>query len=140
MRYLTAPLLALAALTLPLQAQPIGIGFVYAPEQALAYAVAETPAQAFVEATRACMADGALAEDCLPVSWCFPAQWSVDVFAMLDGGPHWREFHCGLPTEAIARAVAAQICDLALRPELSDCGLVRVIDPDGREQAEPLPK
>ena len=91
----------------------------------------DTPDAAFAAAVAMCVAGGALAEDCLLTNWCYPAGWSVDIFAQNVEGIHWHEVHCGLPTrEAGERAVAA-LCDRAKRPYLLECALVQVYDPDG---------
>jgi len=121
-------------------AQPLGIAFVQAPEQSSGMAMAETPQAAFAAATQGCIEGGAWAEDCLPVAWCFPAGWSIDVFAQHAEGPHWHETLCGLPSEQVARAVAAELCNRAARPYLIECALVQVIDPDGTTLSDPEPK
>jgi hypothetical protein len=121
-------------------AQPMGIAFVQAPEQSSGRAMGETPEAAFAAATQACVEGGALAEDCVQTNWCAPAGWSIDIFAQHTEGPHWHETVCGLPSEPVARAVAAQICDRAARPYLIECALVAVIDPEGQSLPEPPPK
>jgi hypothetical protein len=121
-------------------AQPTGIAFVQAPEQSSGAATGTTPTEAFTTATAICTEGGALAEDCLPIAWCFPAGWSIEVFAQNTEGFHWRAPVCGLPSEAVARAVAEQLCDATLRPDLMDCALVAVTDPDGNTMTEPEPK
>lgn len=121
-------------------AQPMGIAFVQAPEQSSGQAMGATPAEAFSTATQICVDGGAMAEDCLPIAWCFPAGWSIDIFAQHSEGPHWHETLCGLPSEPVARAVAAQLCDRDARPYLMECALVAMIDPEGITLAEPEPK
>jgi len=140
MRVTALALCALLAMPGLAAAQPMGIAFVQAPEQSSGEAIGPTPTEAFATATQICMDGGALAEDCLPVAWCFPAGWSIEVFAQNNEGFHWRDPVCGLPSEAVARAIAAQMCDADLRPDLMDCALVAVIDPDGNTLTEPEPK
>lgn len=126
-------LLALLALPLPALAQegPSGIAFVQAPEQSWGVAMGANAEEAFRIATEMCVAGGAEARDCLPITWCFPAGWSIDVFAQHQEGLHWHELHCGLPERDVAEAVAAQLCDRAARPYLIECALVQVYDPQG---------
>lgn len=124
---------ALLLLPLPALAQegPRGIAFVQAPEQSAGQATGLTPQAAFAEATAHCVAGGALAQDCLPTTWCFPAGWSVDIFAQHQEGLHWHETHCGLPSREVAEQVAHALCDKGARPYLIECDLVQVYDPDG---------
>ena len=129
------PSLIALALILPLaaKAQPMGIAYVEAPEQGSGLALAALLEDAFALATQACMETGALAQDCLPVAWCFPAGWSVDLFQQHREGPHWHAVHCGLPDRATALAVAATICAAGLKGHLIDCAPVRLIDPEGTQ-------
>lgn len=132
--------LALAAMlfTAPAMAQdgPVGIAFVEAPEQGGGVAVAGDRETAFAEATAQCMESGALEEDCLPVRWCFPAGWSIDVFVQHREGPHWHEVICGVANAAVARSLVSHVCDRTERPELLECALVQVYDPDGNRLME----
>lgn len=127
--------LLLTALLLPLPALaqngPSGIAFVQAPEQSWGVAMGDSPAEAFAAATAMCVEGGALAEDCLQTNWCFPAGFSIDVFAQHREGNHWHEVICGLPARDVAEQVAHALCDPAARPWLIECQLVQVYDRDG---------
>ena len=130
---LAGALCALVALgPLPLGAEgPPGIAFVQAPEQAAGVATGPDPARAFAAATDGCVEGGAAPEDCLPVAWCFPAGWSIDLFVMHVEGLHWHEVHCGLPDREAALEVADLLCDVSRRPWIADCLLVQMHDPEG---------
>ena len=118
---------------LPVLAQdgPRGIAFVQAPEQGSGVAMGATPDAAFALAEAQCVASGARAEDCLRTTWCFPAGWTVDIFAQHREGPHWHEVTCGLPSRAVAEVVAHALCDPAERPYLIECLPVQIYDPEG---------
>ncbi len=118
------------------QEGPLGIAFVEAPEQGGGVATGYNPDTAFAAARAQCMESGALKEDCLRIAWCFPARWSIDVFVQHREGPHWHEVTCGVATESVARSLVAHICDRAERPELIECSLVQVYDPDGNKLME----
>ena len=129
------PLAALLAL-LPLaaQAQMQGIAYVQAPEAGWGVAMGATPSEAFALATEDCVETGVMAEDCIPMSWCQPAGWSIDLFVQHQEGPHWHEFHCGLPDRDTAEALVEPLCDRAGRPWLIECALVQVYDGDRQPQ------
>lgn len=112
-------------------AQPLGIAFVQAPEQAQGMAMGATPEAAFAAATQRCIEGGALPEDCLPTNWCFPAGWSIDLFVQHREGLHWHEVHCGLPDRGLAITYAEFACDIGVRTDLTDCMLVQLWDPEG---------
>jgi hypothetical protein len=105
--------------------EPVGaIAFAQAPEQSGGVGVAATVEEAIAAAMAECVAGGAPEENCFITAACEPAGWSVDVFLQHQEGPHWHEMHCGLPDEVTARAVAAALCDQAVRPYLMECALV----------------
>ncbi len=131
MRHLLLTALLIAPLPALAQDGPRGIAFVQAPEQSSGMATGRNAAEAFAAATAQCVAGGALAEDCLQTNWCFPAGWSVDVFAQHREGLHWHEVICGLPSREVGEQVAHALCDPAARPFLIECQLVQVYDPDG---------
>ncbi|WP_334193053.1 hypothetical protein [Pararhodobacter sp.] len=133
MRAPLLPCLLVALLPLPALAQdgPRGIAFVQAPEQSSGVALGRTPDEAFAAATAQCVEGGALAEDCLRTNWCYPAGFSIDIFAQHREGPHWHEVICGLPSREAGEQVAHALCDTAARPYLIECALVQVYDPDG---------
>lgn len=121
-----------ALLPLPALAQS-GFAYVQAPEQSSGIAFAETPAEAFAAATQGCLEGGAEAENCIPMTWCQPSGWAIDVFLQHSEGPHWHEVHCGLPARATAEALADLLCDRTARPYLIECAMVQMWDPDGTQ-------
>jgi hypothetical protein len=133
------PIALILALILPVPlaaqsfAPPPGIGFVQAPEQYSGTVIAADPAAAAEAAAADCAAAGAEPVDCVLMAWCQPAGWSIDLFVQHAEGPHWHEFHCGLPSAGVARGVADALCDPGARPyEMIACGLAQIYDPDGR--------
>lgn len=128
--------LLLLALPLPASAQRLGIAFVQAPEQSYGVATGATATEAFDAAVAQCVEGGALAEDCLQTNWCFPAGWSIDVFAQHQEGLHWHETLCGLPSKETATEVAETLCNRSARPYLIECSLVQIYDPEGVRQTE----
>jgi len=138
--------LTLSLLPLPALAQeyvPLGIGFVQAAEQYSGAVIGTDAAQVFQQATEACTGAGAMVQDCQVMAWCQPMGWAIDVFLMHTEGPHWHEFHCGLPDQETALAVAAQLCNGGVRTYLLDCALVQMWDAEGNlvlgERADPAP-
>lgn len=115
---------------------PVGIAFVQAPEQGSGVATGPNPIIAFEKARAQCMESGAAEQDCLRTNWCYPAGWSVDIFAQHREGPHWHEIVCGLPSRAAAEATAAAMCDREARDFLIECSLVQLYDEAGRPQME----
>ena len=124
-------LLVLCPWSAQAQDGPQGIAFVQAPEQASGVATGPTPETAFARARAQCVAGGAASEDCLRTTWCFPAGWSVDIFAQHREGLHWHEVSCGLPSRRVAEVVAQALCDPTERPYLIECQLVQIYDPEG---------
>jgi hypothetical protein len=125
---------ALTAVPANAQDEPRGIAFVQAPEQGGGVCTGATPEEGFACAVEQCMADGARNEDCIRTNWCQPAGWSVDIFVQHSEGPHWHEVICGMPSEAIAKAAAAHVCDTSERGYLIECSVVQVYDPEGKER------
>ncbi len=131
MRHLPLTLILLAPLPALAQDGPVGIAFVQAPEQSWGVAVGDTPDEAFGAAVAMCVEGGALAGDCLRTNWCYPAGWSIDIFAQHQEGLHWHEVLCGLPSREVGERVAAALCERSERPYLIECALVQVYDPAG---------
>ena len=115
---------------------PVGIAFVQAPEQGGGVATGPSPIVAFERARAQCMESGAAESDCLRTNWCYPAGWSVDVFAQHREGIHWHEIVCGLPSESAARATAEAMCDREERDFLIECSLVQLYDATGKAMME----
>lgn len=131
---LILPLMPLPALAQ--QAEPtLGVAFVQAVEQFSGVVFATDYAEAASLAMADCTGAGAQAQDCQVMAWCQPAGWAVQVAMMHTEGPHWSEFHCGLPDAATATAVADALCDSTARPYLIECNLVQMWDWDGAPQA-----
>lgn len=129
-------LLLAVALTLPLPALaqdgPYGVAIVQAPESSWGIALGRTPEEALKSATEMCVQGGAMAIDCVPTNWCMPAGWTVTVGVMHVEGLHWSESLCGLPTQSVAEAAGAVLCDLDLREGwVSDCVVAQIFDPEG---------
>lgn len=118
------------------QEGPVGIAFVQAPEQGGGVCTGAAAEQAFSCAVEQCMESGARDEDCLRTNWCMPSGWSVDVFLQHQEGPHWHEVVCGLPSKAIAMAVAVHLCDRTERDYLIECAPVQFYDPGGKESMD----
>lgn len=115
---------------------PTGIAFVQAPEQGSGVATGPNPIVAFERARAQCMESGATESDCLRTNWCYPAGWSIDIFAQHREGIHWHEIVCGLHSENAARATAAAMCDMEERDFLAECSLVQLYDPTGKATIE----
>ena len=132
-----AALLA-APLATPLAAQdgPRAIALVQAPEQSGGLGLGATIQEAITDGIAQCIDGGAYPGDCYVTAACDPMFWSIDIFAQHQAGNHWHESACGLPSREVAEAVAAEICNRELRPELIECALVQVWDPDGNPQME----
>lgn len=113
----------------------LGIAFAYAPEQGSGVCTGATPAEAFACATNKCKEGGAAAEDCIPVTWCMPANWSVGVGVMQKEGPHWSEFSCGWPTRDAAIAAGRLKCEQQDKNFILECNVGTVYDPNGKEEA-----
>jgi hypothetical protein len=131
--------LTLVLLPLPALAQDglsTGVAFIQAPEQYSGAVFSATATEAFELAMDECTGTGAMAQDCQIMAWCQPAGWSVDVFLQHTEGPHWHEFHCGMPDARTAMAVADAICDRDIRSYLIECAPVQMWDPDGMPQMQ----
>lgn len=132
-RFAAALLSATLLIASPALADRKGIAYVQAPEQSSGTCTGITAAEAFACAKKQCVDGGAEAADCLEVAYCFPGNWSVDVFKQVSDGPHWHEFYCGWGTKEEALIAGAAACDKELHPDLMECKSVRLIDEDGNE-------
>lgn len=110
-----------------------GIAFAYAAEQGAGVCTGGSPEKALNCARSKCAANGAAAEDCARVAWCFPAGWSVGVGIMHKEGIHWSEFSCGWPTKEAAIAAGKLKCDHQDKATIQDCVAGVIYDPAGRE-------
>ena len=128
-RFLLLSILILPALACSAHSAPVGIGFVQA-EEGTWWCRAATPAEAFGCAQKKCASEGN-GQECHATRWCSPAGWSGVMVVWLS------EFHstvplCGAPTSDSAKEAVRSICtgfDDGHR-----CDLIRIIDPDGKEQ------
>jgi hypothetical protein len=112
------------------QAAPVGISFVQA-EEGTWFCRAPEPAKAFDCARKKCEAEGN-GQECHPTRWCFPSGWSGVMVVWL------AEFHstvplCGAPSADSMREALRTLC--AGFDDGHRCDLVRIIDPDGKEEA-----
>jgi len=126
--------LFLSTLPSPAQEGPAGIAFAIAPEQSEGMCTGGDPATTIDCAKRKCVEGGALAEDCAPVSWCFPMHWSAQVSILHKEGISWSEYLCGWDSQGTVEAAAKLKCDTELRPFIQDCVLVQIWDDDGKPQ------
>ena len=125
-----------ADLTGGVQAQdgPTGIAFSYAAEQGSGVCTGADAAAAIACAQEKCVeTSGAFPDECVPVSWCFPAGWSVTVGIMHKEGIHWSEFSCGWPSREAALAAGKVLCDAGYREYLQDCAVGLLYDENGTE-------
>lgn len=116
------------------QAGRNGIAYVQAPEMAIGVCTGKSASEAFDCARKQCIETGGTKEDCQELAYCFPARWSIDVFMMAEGGPHWHEFYCGWETREQALKAAAVACDKSERPGLSECMGVTLYDEEGNAE------
>ncbi|MGV8939834.1 MAG: hypothetical protein ACOH2J_22175 [Allorhizobium sp.] len=114
-----------------------GIAYVEAPEISSGVCTGRDAASAFACAKKACISGGGTKQDCLEIAYCFPARWSVDVFAQSEEGNHWHEFYCGWDSKALALAAARTACEKRQRSGLIECSAVLVYDEDGTEYEVP---
>lgn len=115
-----------------------GIAYVQAPEMSSGVGFGPDAASAFAAAKQQCIEGGGTAEDCLEMSYCFPARFSVDVFLQQSDGPHWHEFYCGWDSKELALEAARVACDLQKRPYLIECAPVMLFDEDGKSEEVPF--
>jgi len=132
--FLAALCLALSPAAANAQEGRAGIAFSYAPEQGSGMCMGSDAAATIECARQKCVEEsGAFPEDCAPVSWCFPAGWSVVVGVMHREGIHWSEYSCGWPSRDAAVAAGNVLCDLSHREYIQDCIVAAVWDEDGNE-------
>ena len=108
------------------------IAFVQAPEMSAGQCVGNDTASAIDCAVMQCIEGGGTAEDCQVNATCYPGNWSVDVFMMADGGPHWHQYSCGWQTRELALKAAELACSTAADNGLVECSTVQLIDEDGK--------
>ncbi len=109
------------------------VGFSQAPEMSSGVCFASSIRKALDCAKKKCIKDGGTAEDCLETTACFPAGWSIDVFAQSKEGPHWHETFCGFDSKETAIKASRSICDMKQRKGLMECSLVAIYDEDGKK-------
>lgn len=135
MRRIAIVFVSVASIALPAHATDNrgGIAFAYAAEQGAGVCVGGSPEKAMACARQKCTANGAAAEDCARVAWCFPAGWSAGIGIMHKEGIHWSEFTCGWPSKAAALAAGKLRCDQQDKAMIQECNVGVVYDPTGRE-------
>ena len=122
------------ALALPAHAQDGGrkaIAYVQAPEMSSGLCTEGDTASAIDCAVKQCIDGGGTAEDCQVNATCYPGGWSVDIFMMADGGPHWHQFSCGWQSRELALKAAELACSNAAENNLIECTAVQLINEDG---------
>ncbi len=113
------------------------IGFSQAPEMSSGVCTAKTIRSALDCAKKKCIKGGGTAEDCIETTACFPAGWSIDVFAQAKDGPHWHETFCGFDSKETAIQASKSVCNQKRRKELMECSLVKIYNEDGKEFEPP---
>lgn len=137
-------LVTILCVTLPalgVQAQEGGrnaIAYVQAPEMSSGLCVEKDTASAIDCAVKQCIEGGGTVEDCQVNATCSPGGFSVDVFMMADGGPHWHQFSCGWQTRDLALKAAELACSNAQQDGLTECTAVQLIDEDGKVTEPPF--
>ncbi|KQW30831.1 hypothetical protein ASE36_00565 [Rhizobium sp. Root274] len=114
------------------------IAFVQAPEMSAGQCVGKDTASAIDCAMKQCIDGGGTAEDCQVDATCFPGNWSVDIFMMADGGPHWHQYSCGWQTKELAIKAADLACSTAQKDGLVECSAVQLVDEDGKVTEPPF--
>ncbi len=114
------------------------VGFSQAPEMSSGVCFASSIRKALDCARKKCIKDGGTAEDCIETTACFPAGWSIDIFAQSKEGPHWHETFCGFDSKEAAIQASKSICNTKRRKDLMECSLVTIYDEDGKK-FEPAP-
>lgn len=114
-----------------------GIAFVQAPEMSSGVCTGANADEAFACARKQCVDGGGMDEDCVAMSYCFPALYSVEVSILHTEGLHWEEFYCGWESKEAALAAAKVACDRERRPDLSECSAVLLYDEDGNSEDAP---
>jgi hypothetical protein len=108
------------------------IAYVQAPEMSSGLCVEKDTASAIDCAMKQCIEGGGTAEVCEVNATCSPGNWSVDIFMMADGGPHWHQFSCGWQSRELALKAAELACSNAKEDGLIECTPVQLIDEDGK--------
>lgn len=114
------------------------IAYVQAPEMSSGLCAQKDTPSAIDCAMKQCIAGGGTAEDCQVNATCYPGNWSVDIFMMADGGPHWHQVSCGWQTKELAIKAAELACSTAKEDNLVECSAVQLIDEDGKVTEPPF--
>jgi len=114
------------------------IAYVQAPEMSSGLCVEKDTASAIDCAIKQCIEGGGTAEVCEVNATCSPGNWSVDIFMMADGGPHWHQFSCGWQSRELALKAAELVCSNAKEDGLIECTPVQLIDEDGKVLEPPF--
>ncbi|KPF43052.1 hypothetical protein [Rhizobium sp. AAP43] len=114
------------------------IAFVQAPEMSSGLCAEKDTASAIDCAMKQCISGGGTTEDCQVNATCYPGGWSVDIFMMADGGPHWHQFSCGWQSKELAIKAADLACSTAKEDNLVECSAVQIIDEDGKVTEPPF--
>ncbi|WP_054150670.1 hypothetical protein [Rhizobium sp. AAP116] len=114
------------------------IAYVQAPEMSSGLCAEKDATSAIDCAVKQCIAGGGTVEACEVNAVCSPGNWSVDIFMMADGGPHWHQFSCGWQTRKLALKAAELACSNAKADGLIECTAVQLIDEDGTVTEAPF--
>ena len=134
-------ILCVTLFALGVQAQEGGrkaIAYVQAPEMSSGLCAEKDATSAIDCAVKQCIEGGGTLEACEVNAVCSPGNWSVDIFMMADGGPHWHQFSCGWQTKELAIKAADLACSNAKEDGLIECTPVQLIDEDGKVTEPPF--
>ena len=128
-----AVMIAASSMSFSAYAARKGVAFAQAPEQSTGLCFGSNTVNTLNCARAKCAAGGAAASDCLRQTWCFPGGWSADIFLQVSEGPHFHEFICGMETRAAAESLVTIKCDKTIRPNLTECSVVKFYNEQGAE-------
>lgn len=135
--FLAAAAFAFAAFITPAAAfeGPTGIAVVASPEAGSgACFEGEDPAKGFACAKQKCArASGDQADQCMPVAWCFPSLFAMDMVVNNSEGFTYHQYFCGMQDRDELVALARAKCALASAAGANACAIASAWDPDGKE-------
>lgn len=109
----------------------MGIAVFQAPEAGVGVCFGSDGEKTIKCAREKCIADSGLeAEDCIASLWCYPMNWTADVFMQHREGNHWHEFICGQTDKVALQNAVQKKCAPGY---LIECAIVQIWSPDGRK-------